>query len=66
MIGTNPNLTKKRSVQTLYQHPEGDWMRWLVGTADSMAMNLGKPGDGEGQEGLVCCSPWGRKESDVT
>ena len=23
-------------------------------------------GDGEGQEGLVCCSLWGRKESDVT
>ena len=24
------------------------------------------PGDGEGQESLVCCSPWGRKESDMT
>ena len=24
------------------------------------------PGDGEGQGGLVCCSPWGRKESDTT
>ena len=24
------------------------------------------PGDGEGQEGLVCCSPWGHKESDTT
>ena len=23
-------------------------------------------GDGEGQEGLVCCSPWGLKESDMT
>ena len=23
-------------------------------------------GDGEGQGGLVCCSPWGRKESDTT
>ena len=22
------------------------------------------PGDGEGQESLVCCSPWGCKESD--
>ena len=28
---------------------------------------LGKtPGDGEGQGGLACCSPWGRKESDTT
>ena len=23
-------------------------------------------GDGEGQGSLVCCSPWGRKESDMT
>ena len=23
-------------------------------------------GDGEGQSGLGCCSPWGRKESDTT
>ena len=23
------------------------------------------PGDGEGQEGLSCCSPWGQKESDT-
>ena len=24
------------------------------------------PGDGEGQGSLVSCSPWGRKESDMT
>ena len=24
------------------------------------------PGDGEGQGSLVCCSPWGRKDSDMT
>ena len=24
------------------------------------------PGDGGGQGSLVCCSPWGRKESDMT
>ena len=23
-------------------------------------------GDGEGQGTLACCSPWGRKESDMT
>ena len=23
-------------------------------------------GDGKGQGGLVCCSPWGHKESDTT
>ena len=24
------------------------------------------PGDGEGQGSLVCCSPWGCKESEMT
>ena len=24
------------------------------------------PGVGDGQGGLACCSPWGRKESDMT
>ena len=24
------------------------------------------PGDGEGHVVLVCCSPWGHKESDMT
>ena len=24
------------------------------------------PGVGDGQGSLACCSPWGRKESDVT
>ena len=23
-------------------------------------------GDGEGQRSLACCSPWGRRESDMT
>ena len=23
-------------------------------------------GDGKGQGGLVCCSPWGRKQYDMT
>ena len=24
------------------------------------------PGDSEGQGSLACCSPWGRRESDMT
>ena len=24
------------------------------------------PGDGEGQESLTCCSPWGHKELNMT
>ena len=41
-------------------------MRWLGGITNAMDMNLGKPGDSEGQGGLVCCSLWGHKESDMT
>ena len=34
-----------------------EWHHWLNGHEFEQAL-----GDGEGQEGLVCCSPWGRKE----
>ena len=51
---------------------EGRWrrgrqrMRWLDGITDAMDMNLGKLQESEGQGGLVCCSPWGHKEPDMT
>ena len=42
-------------------------MRWLDGITDSMDMSLSKLGGvGDGQGSLMCCSPWGRKESDTT
>ena len=37
------------------------WHHWLNGHEFEQAL-----GDGEGQGSLVCCSPWGRKESDMT
>ena len=37
-------------------------MRWLDGITKSEQA----PGVGDGQGGLVCCSPWGGKESDMT
>ena len=40
-------------------------MRWLDGVTDSMDMSEQTLGDDEGQGSLVCCSPWGHKESDM-
>jgi len=37
------------------------WHHWLNGYESEQA-----PGVGDGQGGLACCSPWGRKESDTT
>ena len=37
------------------------WHHWLNGQEFEQAL-----GDGEGQGSLACCSPWGRKESDMT
>ena len=42
-------------------------MRLLDGITDSMDMILSKLWElGDGQGSLVCCSPWGCKESDTT
>ena len=42
-------------------------MRWLDGITDSMDNETEQaPGDGEGQGSPACCSPWGRKEQDMT
>ena len=40
----------------------------MVGEHDLLnSHELGQtPGDSKGQGGLVCCSPWGHKESDAT
>ena len=49
---------------------EGRWRRgrqrtrWLYGITNSMDMSLSK--DSEEQGSLMCCSPWGHKESDMT
>ena len=42
-------------------------MRWLEWHHQFNGHELGQTlGGGEGQGGLVCCSPWGHKESDTT
>ena len=41
-------------------------MRRLDGITDSVDMNLSKLQEIVEGGSLVCCSPWGRKESDLT
>ena len=41
-------------------------MRWLDGITDSMDMSLCKLRELVMERGLACCSPWGRKKSDMT
>ena len=38
----------------------------MVGITDSMDMGLGRLAVGDGQRSLACCSPWSRKELDMT
>ena len=41
-------------------------MRWLNSITNSRENEFEQtPGDSEGQRSLVCCSPWGPKESDT-
>ena len=41
-------------------------VRWLDCIIDSMDMTEQSLADSEGQGSLVCCSPWGGKESDMS
>ena len=38
-----------------------EWHHWFSGYEFKQT-----PGDGEGQESLECCSPWGHKAPDMT
>ena len=37
------------------------WHHWLNGHESEYTLGVG-----DGQRGLACCSPWGRKELDMT
>ena len=45
-------------------------MKWLDGITDLIRLDGQEferaPGAGDGEGSLVCCSPWGLKESDTT
>ena len=41
------------------------WDGWMASRLNGHEFEH-TPGDSRGQESLACCSPWGRKESDMT
>ena len=66
LIQRASSLEKTLSWERLKAGGEGDKQRtrWLDGISEhELEEDLG---DGEGQGGLSCCSPWGHKESDMT
>ena len=44
---------------------DGGWDGWMASPTQRTYEFEQTPGDGEGQRGLACCSPWGHKESDA-
>ena len=58
-IGKDPDVGKD------WRRDEKGWDGWMASLTRWTWMELA-PGVGDGQGGLACCSPWGRKELDMT
>ena len=61
LIGKDPDAGKGwEQEKGMAEDEMVGWHYWLSGHAFEQT-----PGDGEGQASLVCCGPWGRRESDI-
>ena len=63
LIGKDPDAGKdwRQEEKGVTEDEMVGWHHWLNRHEFEQA-----PGVGNGQGSLVCCSPWGRKESDTT
>ena len=63
LIGKDPDDGKdwRQEEKGMTEDEMVGWHHQLNGHEFQQAL-----GDGKGQEGLACCSPWGRKQSDTT
>ena len=63
LIGKDPDAGKdwRQEEKGITEEEIVAWHHWLDGHEFEQA-----PGVGDGQVSLVCCSPWGCKESDMT
>ena len=62
------SLEKTLMLEKIEGRRRREWqrMRWWDGITNSVNVSWEALGDGEGLESLVCCSPWGHIESDMT
>jgi len=62
-IGKDPDAGKdwRQEDKGMIEDEMVGWHHWLDGQEFELA-----PGVGDRQGSLVCCSPWGHKESDMT
>ena len=63
LIGKDPDAGKdwRQEEKGMAEDKMAGWHHWLDGLEFEQAQGIG-----DGQGSLVCCSPWGRKESDMT
>ena len=63
LIGKVPDTGKDwgQKEKRVSEDEMAGWHHWCNGHELGQIL-----GDGEGQRGLVCCSPWGRKELDMS
>ena len=61
LTGKDPDAGKDWEVKGTTEDEMVGWHHWLRGHEFEQA-----PGVGDGQGGLVCCSPWSHKELDTT
>ena len=62
LTGKDPDVGKdwRQEKKEMTEDKMVGWHHWLNGNEFKQT-----PGDGEGPGSLVCCSPWGYKESDT-
>ena len=63
LIGKNPDAGKdwRQEEKRMIEEEMVGWHHWLNEHEFEQS-----PGVGDGQGGLVCCSPWGHEELDMT
>ena len=63
LIGKDPDAGKdwRQQEKGTTENEMVEWHHWLHGHEFEQVL-----GDGDGQESLMCCSPWGHKELDTT